>query len=293
MRMKKARLSIRARHIAEGYSFVSLWIAGFFLFMAVPLGRSMYYSFQDLKMNTGKMTAEFVGWKNYRYAFTVDIDFMPILLGTIKTVVIQVPLILIFAMFCALLLHVPMRGRLFFRGVYFLPVIVASGNSLKRLMEQGAAMLPIFKQYDLYTVMLDYIPEQLLTPLLAMMDSLMIVMWGSGVQIIIFMAGLQSIPTPLYEAAKCDGATPWEVFWKITFPMMMPMTLVCTLFSIVDSFTKVDNQMIKYNWTLMFAKLNFGYASAVGWIYFVFVFLVILIVMLLFRNTTALAQDRR
>ncbi|MFC0392972.1 carbohydrate ABC transporter permease [Paenibacillus mendelii] len=218
---------------------------------------------------------------------------MPILISTIKTVLIQVPLILIFAMFCALLLNKPMRGRLFFRGVYFLPVIVASGNSLKRLTEQGAATLPIFKQYDLYTIMLNYIPEQLLTPLLTMMDSLMIVMWGSGVQIIIFMAGLQSIPVSLYEAAKCDGATPWEVFWKITFPMMMPMILVSTLFTIVDSFTKVDNQMIKYNWTLMFNKLSFGYASAIGWIYFAFVFLVIFIVLFMFRNTSALAQERR
>ncbi|RKN70141.1 carbohydrate ABC transporter permease [Paenibacillus ginsengarvi] len=289
----KLRLTLKGRHFAEGYSFVALWTIGFLVFMAIPLVRSLLYSFQDLKVNSGRLQATWVGLQNYRQAFTVDVEFTPILTSTMLQTIFNVPLILIFSMFSAILLNRPMKGRIFFRGVFFLPVIIAAGETLQKLTAQGAATLPIFQQYDLKSVLQDYIPLELLTPLLTMMDSLTLVMWGAGVPILILLAGLQTISPSLYEAAKCDGATPWENFWKITFPMIMPMLLVSTLFCIVDSFTSVMNKMMKYIYTLVFNKFNYGYASAVGWIYFIFIFLVIGVVFFLFRNTTAVARDRR
>jgi len=288
---KRPGLTMRARHIAQGYSFISIWIIGFFLFMAIPLFKSLTYSFQDLKIMTGGLEATQVGLKHYNNAFTVDTSFVPRLITAFTNIVIQVPLTLIFAMFSALLLNRKLFGRIAFRGIFFLPVIIASGAVLKKLMGQGATRLPIFDQVDLVGKLIDYVPGQILFPLLKMMDAITLIMWDSGVQVLIFLAGLQSISTTLYEAAKCDGATPWESFWKVTFPMITPMILVNTLYSIVNSFTKVDNGVMDYIQYIVFNKNDYGYASALGWIYFIFIFLVIGVVFLMFRGASA--DERR
>ncbi|QYR21413.1 sugar ABC transporter permease [Paenibacillus sp. sptzw28] len=277
--------SMKTRHYLEGYAFTLPWLIGFLLFMAVPLGKSLYYAFQSLEVKTEGLKATYVGLENFRRAFTVDVDFTPKLIETVASLLIQVPLILIFAMFSALLLNRNFRGRMLFRGIFFLPVIIASGSVLTKLREDGAATLPIFAQYDLATRLTDIIPVQILLPLLKALDSLTVSMWDSGVQILIFLAGLQSISVQLYEAAKVDGATPWESFWKITFPMITPMILVNTLFSIVNSFTKPGNGVMEYMQTVVFQNLQFGYGSALGWIYFIIAFAVIGLVLTLFRNS--------
>lgn len=292
--MKKAfRLSLGRRTILEGYAFVSLWVIGFATFVAYPFIESIIFSFQDLKLTSGKLESAYVGWKHFRHAFTVDVQLLPILQSTIMKMVLQVPLILIFSMFAAILLNRPMKGRIVFRGIFFLPVIIAAGETLSTLTRQGAATLPIFSQAGLVDTLRDYIPEQLVWPLLAMMDSLTLVMWSAGVPIIILLAGLQTISPALYEAAKCDGATAWESFWKITFPMLMPMLFISTLFSIVDSFTSVTNQMMKYIYRLIFEQFAFAYGSAVGWIYSICIFIIIAIVFFIFRKTSALSLERR
>ncbi|MCR2823855.1 carbohydrate ABC transporter permease [Lederbergia panacisoli] len=278
------KLSMKTRHILEGYSFVGPWIIGFLLFMAVPLGRSFYYSLNNLKPTKQGLQATFVGMKNYRDAFTTDVNFFPLLLETMKDMLTQVPLILIFAMFCAILLNRNAFGRTFFRGIFFLPVIIASGAALRKLMEQGAATLPIFYQFDLYRQLNAFIPDGVLDPLLQYADALTLVMWDSGVQILIFLAGLQTISPSLYEAAKIDGATEWEVFWKITFPMLIPMIFVNTLYSIVNSFTKPDNGVMNHLLNVVFVSNNYAYGSAIGWLYFIFIFIVLGIVFLVFRR---------
>jgi oligogalacturonide transport system permease protein len=281
---QRLKLSMRVRHILEGYSFISLWIIGFLMFMAIPLGQSLYYSFNRMDLTDQGLKATYNGIQYFSDAFTIDVEFLPKLLSTVTAMVFQVPLIIIFAMFSALLLNRPFRGRMVFRSIFFLPVIIASGVVLQKLLDQGAATLPVFVQYDLANVLSQYVPEEVLLPLMKMMDSLTLVMWDSGVQILIFIAGLQSISISLYEAAKCDGATPWESFWKITFPMMMPMILVNILFSIVNSFTKVNNSVMDYIRTIAFSQNNYGYGAALGWIYFIIIFIIILIVIYMFRN---------
>ncbi|GMK42627.1 lactose ABC transporter permease [Paenibacillus sp. CCS19] len=290
---KKLGLSMRGRHILEGYSFISLWIAGFFLFMAYPLGRSLYFSFNNMETSKNGLQASYVGMLNYRSAFSTDIDFLPLLKSTMSTMLTQVPLILIFAMFSALLLNGKIKGRTIFRGIFFLPVIIASGAVLKELMQQGAAQLPIFTQGDLMDKLGGIIPENVLEPLLEYADSLTLVMWDSGVQILIFIAGLQTISPQLYEAAKMDGATKWESFWKITFPMIIPMLFVNTLYSIVNMFTKADNKVMDYIVTQqVFQKNNYGYASALGWIYFILIAIVLAIVFIIFRRSLAATEGR-
>jgi oligogalacturonide transport system permease protein len=280
--MKKG-LSMRNRHYFEGYSFILIWIIGFFIFMALPLGKSLYYAFQDLKITTEGLKPTFIGLRHFRDAFTIDVEFPTDLISTVGAMLLQVPLILIFSIFSAILLNRNFIGRGLFRGIFFLPVIITSGAVLQKLRDSGAETLPIFTQYNLFTKLSDIIPPQILLPLLQTLDSLTVVMWDSGVQILIFLAGLQSISLQLYEAAKCDGATPWESFWKITFPMIMPMIFVNTLFTIVNSFTKADNLVMTYIQTV-FKDSNYGYASALGWIYFLISFVLIGFVFFIFRK---------
>lgn len=279
----KFRLSMRIRHFLEGYIFISLWVIGFLTFMAIPLGRSLYYAFHELNVTSDGLKATYVGWKHFQEAFTIDVKFPSRLISTITSLFLEVPLILIFAIFIAMLLNRQFIGRGIFRGIFFLPVIVSSGAVLQRLQSDGGDRLPIFSQYNLFDVLRNVIPPEILRPLLDVLDSLTVVMWDSGVQILIFLAGLQAISVQLYEAAKCDGATPWESFWKITFPLLMPMILVNTLFSIVNSFTKRDNLVMEYIQSV-FKLSKFGYASALGWIYFIIIFAIIGAVFYIFRN---------
>ncbi|WP_150269587.1 carbohydrate ABC transporter permease [Paenibacillus tepidiphilus] len=291
--MKKVKLSMRSRSVMEGYGFISLWLIGFLLFMAIPLGRSLYYSFHALQVSKDGLIATFVGTEHFRAAFTTDVNFLPLLKDTMVSTLTQVPLILIFSLFCAILLNRKLVGKTFFRGVFFLPVIIASGAILSKLMDQGAANLPIFYNQNLYNKLNAFIPGDILEILLKYAESLTLVMWDSGVQILIFLAGLQTISISLYEAAKCDGATAWESFWKITFPMIMPMMLVNTLFSIVSSFTKADNQMMSHILNVVFKTNDFGYGSAMGWIYFIFIFLILGLVFLLFRKSLNNTEGRK
>lgn len=290
---KKLKLSMRGRHILEGYSFISIWIIGFLLFMLIPLGQSFYYSLNQLELTQGGLKANYAGLEHYRGAFATDIDFRPFLQTTVTNMLTQVPLILIFSMMSALLLNRGFRGRMLFRGIFFLPVIIASGAILRELLEQGAAQLPIFYQSDLFGKLNAFIPEDILEPLLEYADSLTMVMWDSGVQILIFIAGLQTISPSLYEAAKCDGATKWESFWKITFPMIMPMLFVNTLYSIVNSFTKPDNKIMEYINNIAFKSNNYGYGSAMGWIYFIVISIILAIVFFIFRRSLSATEGRR
>lgn len=288
------RLNMRRRNAVEGYLFISLWILGFMLFMAVPLGRSIYYSLHHLQPSGQGLIAEYAGAYHYISAFTRDVNFLPLLRDTVVQMLYSVPLILIFAMFSALLLNQKFVGRTAFRGIFFLPVIIASGAVLRELLEQGAAQIPVFSQSDLIFALNDFFPRSILIPLLEFADQLLLVMWDSGVQILIFLAGLQTISPALYEAAKCDGATGWESFWKITFPMMMPMIFVNTLYSIVNSFTNPNNHMMNHIIVRVFGtNADYGYGSAMGWIYFVLIFIIIGLIFLLFRQGLANAEERR
>jgi oligogalacturonide transport system permease protein len=287
----KLRMSARWRHFTEGYLFVSPWIIGFLVFMAIPLGKSIYYSLHDLKLSKDGFIATYAGLRHYSDAFTTDVVFLPMLNTTITTMLEQVPLIMIFALFSALLLNRPSRGRMIFRGIFFMPVIIASGAVLKRLMDQGVAKLPIFTE-RLYDQLNLFIPDNILLPIFQFSSNLTLVMWDSGVQILIFLAGLQTISASLYEAARCDGATKWECFWKITFPMIMPMILVNTLFSIVNSFTKADNLVMGYLKTVVNSQNRYDYASAIGWIYFIIIFIILIFVFLIFRKSMTAVEGR-
>lgn len=279
------------REAFSAYLFLIPWLTGLGLFVLYPLIYSLYMSFQNVTITGDGLIMKPVGWENYKKAFLVDNKFSLALATYLKESLFMIPIIVLFALFVSIMLNIRFPGRTFFRVVFFLPVIFATGQVLSEMFAQGAGGLSIVEQYNIKPVLTQYLSAALAGPLLAVLDKILLILWYSGVQVLIFLAGLQTIGRTVFEAAEIDGASPWEIFWKITLPAITPFILLNTIYTIVDLFTfpfsPILSQIIdnmKYT--------GYGYASALGWIYFSIVFVIILLVLLLSRKFVKYAGER-
>lgn len=279
------KLTLRQRRALHGYLFVSVWAVGFLTFQFWPFIQSFWISFNTVDMMAG-FQLRWVGHTNYVEAFLVDERFVPTLLAVLRDMLMDVPIILVFALFTAFLVNQELKGRIFFRAVFFLPVVIASGLVLQQLYPQlqdsgqtlGTATAG--RGIDIPGIVYLYLPVNLADLLLDTLNRLTLILWRSGIQILLFLAGLQGISSTYYEAAKCDGATDWEVFWKITLPMLSPIILVNVIYTIVDSFTDRFNPMLDLIRNAAFTgQFRLGYAAALGWVYFLVIFLILGVVL--------------
>jgi len=275
----KKRLTIEQKHVLEGYLFILPWMIGFLCFFIFPFFQSVRLSFSKITKVTG-FEMDWIGISNYAKAFVWDIRFVPLLINAITDTVINMPLTLVFSLFIAMLVNRDIKFRGFFRGAFFLPVLLGAGFVLKQLLGMGIEeqATEVARGVVMPDDVLMYLGSNAAKFVNGFMNRITIVFWMSGVQIIIFLAGLQSIPGSLYEASKCDGATVWENFWKITLPMISPVILLNAIYTLVDSFTASTNDVIEYILYLKADVKNYEYSAAIGMIYFVFVFLLVAIV---------------
>ena len=283
---KKKGVSLRTKKARMGYLFVSPFVIGFFLFYLVMILQSVQFSFMKVTTeHTGGITTSWVGWDNYTYMTRTIGYFMTQMWDSIKNMMFSLPTILLFSLFVAVLLNGKIKGRGVFRAIFFIPVILATGiiaksdaaNNIQSMFSNidvgeitttaeeattafsvSGLMYYIEEIFSFSPTMLKYI-EQGATNVYGIINQ-------SGVQILIFLAGLQSISPSLYEAASIEGCSKWECFWKITFPMISPMILTNLVYTIVDSFTKYDNNVMRIISERMVAG-EYGYASAAAWIY--------------------------
>ena len=234
---------------------------------------------------------EFKGLEYYKYAFTESPDFMTKLLAGLQQLVFQVPAIIIFSLFIAVVLNQKMLGRAAFRAIFFVPVIISTG-----LMESingsdiasgemqggvddgsgqsaGAGIISTLDVQNLFQTMA--IGGELVGYVVSLVNNIYNIINYSGVQMLIFLAGLQSISPSIYEACRIDGATGWETFWKVTFPMISPMILVNTVYTVIDSFTRSTNATMVYISTNV---NNQTQATALYWIYFLIIIAIIAVV---------------
>lgn len=263
---------LKARNTLAGLLFVSPWIIGFLIFTTFPLFYSLYLSFQKVKITTSGVQTTFVKFENYEYAFGVDANFVDHLTNYLKELVISVPIIIVFSLIIALLLNQKVRFRGAFRTIFFLPVIISSGPVIKELMDQGITTIPSIEQYAIYQA-LNANPDGFVNGiLLYLIKNLIMILWFSGVQILIFLAALQKMDSQTYEAAMIDGASPWEAFWKLTLPSLVPMIIVNVIYTIVTYSIFSLNPVIDHIQRNMFrVDTGFGYASALSWIYFLII----------------------
>ena len=266
--------------MAWGYVFLGPWLIGVAVLVIWPLGRSLLLSFQVVTDLVG-LESEWVGLSNFKSVFTKDVLFLPALLRTMTDVVTNVPLILVFSLSMSLLVAQVERGQTLLRAIFFLPVIIGSAGVITELINMGAGREVMSTTLDALETALVARPgtqgSAIMTPIQTVLNRLTLIIWHTGVQILLFVAGLKSIPESLYEAAEVDGCTGWESFWKITLPMLSPVILVAGIFTLVDMLTDPMNEVINYIGNVGIVQLNFGLGSALGVLYFVVVFLVIML----------------
>ena len=246
--MKKLHISMAGKRAVNGYLFILPWLLGFLLFYVRSLYMTVEFSLSDLTvLSTGGYNLEFVGLKNYYEAFFSHASFKQTLTTSIGNMLIDVPLIIFFSLFVAMMLNRKMKCRGLVRAIFFLPAASASSSTMN--MDY---LIDLFAQLALPDVVLDYI--------VGAVSRISDIIQASGVQIVLFIAGLQSIPSSLYEVAKIEGATGYETFWKVTFPMVMPHIITCTIYTIVDAFSK--SEVVKLAYSTAFTESRYGLSSA-------------------------------
>lgn len=291
--MKKFRLKRKYREWLFGYLFIGFWIIGFIVFSLIPMGQSIYYSTKNIRISTdGLQVVQNVGLKNYQNAFFF-IYFMESLWDYAKNTLIMIPMIIVFSIIIALLLNRKYRLRGLFRTIYFLPVIISSGPVISRFQSQGAMKIPTLADQNLISIFESGLPTSFAGILATLFGRIVIIMWFTGVPVLIFLAGLQKIDQSIYEAASIDGASMWECFWKITLPTLKPLINVNIIFSIVAINIFSSNNV---NSIIDSRKLTqYGYVNAMAWIYFVVTLLVLGILLLVvnFRRKEKRAVVRK
>ncbi|WP_372632571.1 carbohydrate ABC transporter permease [Cohnella sp.] len=264
--------------------FIMPWFIGFLFFFVTPLITSLQFSFHKLDVTNNGYTLTGVGFDNFNYAFTVHESFNRLITEAAVDMVVNVPLIIIFSLFLSTLLNQKFHGRAFARAVFFLPVILASNiiadiesnSMMSSLMSGGQESdgFQLLQSVNLELMMMESgFPARFVEYLTEAVDRIYAIISKSGVQILIFLAGLQSIPHSLYEASKIEGATGYEIFWKITFPLVSPLIPIVVVYSIIDSF--MNNEVTELIKKIGFESINFGLSSAMSWIYFLLIALIL------------------
>ncbi|MBE6548023.1 MAG: sugar ABC transporter permease [Ruminococcaceae bacterium] len=295
---KRKIASLDKRKARVGWLFVLPFIIGLVCIYLPIIKDSLWYTFNHIGTEIieqdgerySQMTVEFVGLSNYQQAlFGGDYkDFVPTLLTGIGNLIFEIPAILLFSLFMAVLLNQKMVGRAAFRAIFFLPVIVATGlmvatDNMESVGEIGSindgsggeaaeaqgGMVSTMDLQSLFGSM--KVGQGLVKYVVDIINRIYSIVNRSGVQMLIFLSGLQSISPAIYEACKIDGASGWETFWKITFPMISPMILVNAVYTVIDAFTTESNTVMNY----INSVGNEDVAGAMSWIYFLIVMLII------------------
>ncbi len=291
---KRKAKSLDKKKAKAGWVFVAPFLLVFLLIYVPVIFDSIRFSFNEMVNTSSGFLLTFVGWDNYEAAFFSDPLFVSTLTSGLQQLILEIPAIVIFSLFMAVLLNQKMVGRTLFRAIFFIPVILSTGliddidmnNSFASYAEGGMEeesinqagdlvtamdLQAIFSTMKIGTGMVDYVVD--------IVNDVYQVVNRSGVQMLIFLAGLQSISPAIYESCTIDGATAWETFWKITFPMISPMILVNTVYTIIDSFTSSSNQVMNYIGRV-YSERDGGntLATAMYWVYFLIVILIIAVV---------------
>ena len=296
---KRKIASLDRRKARAGWFFILPFIIGFVIIYLPMVYESIVLSFSKLDMTgaTGAGYAtEFVGWENYRNALLVDPDFVKTLVSGLGLLAFDIPAILIFSLFMAVMLNQKAAGRGAFRAIFFIPVILSTGimesiaaaDIMSDYMEDSSGiddgsgqstadqlvssmdLQKLFANMKVGTELVDYVTKAI--------NNIYGIVNRAGVQMLIFLSGLQSISPAIYESCKIDGATAWETFWKITFPMISPMILVNGVYTIIDSFTTESNAVMSYISSVYSEADGNVLSSAMAWIYFLIVIVIVAVI---------------
>lgn len=278
---RKKRRGVEQLRSLYGRMFVLPWEIGLILFFVIPLVSSIIYSFSTVTIDNG-VTTEFVGLKWYKYIINEDPNYLNNLKSAVGNMLVQMPIIIALSLILAIVLNQKFKGRVVARAIFFLPVIIATGVIIDLLTsEQIGISLVASTGGDgeaAYGSMIDFdailgnlgLPEEVNKLMSGYIGSIFNLLWNCGIQIVLFIAGLQTIPDQLYEVSKVEGASKWEEFWYITFPMLGQTLLLIIVYTMIDLFTQKQGIM-KNAFDLMSEKQIYDRSSAMLWFYFLIV----------------------
>lgn len=288
---KRGGISYEKRQGFVGFMFVLPWFMGFLFFFLQPLLMSLNFSFSNIDLFNNYAT-KWAGGQNYLEALK-NAEFVQKLTTTLSDLLVNVPVVIVFSLFVAVLLNRKFIGRGLARAIFFLPVIVTTGVVMKAfnaesdastVMEGEAAKGTLFEVTDATEILRHSgLPASVLDYMTQVSDKIFNVIWQSGIQILLFLAALQGISPSLYEASDVEGATAWETFWLITFPSVSPIIVVNVVYTIIDSFSSNDNALLSMIQSAI-NRFDFATASAMSWMYFVIIFIIIGVVYLLLQK---------
>ncbi len=288
----KGRGRLHRRRLVEFVGFIALWLIGFVAFQAYPLVQSLYISFATLNFQASGVQWVWVGLLNYQNALTVDVNFVPYLVQAILSTVVEMPLIIFFALVAATLLKQGLFGTTLFRGLFFLPVVIGSSAVMSNLL--GGGGVPVLVHGRFLGVIIRVVGPTIGQDLLTVFSQMALVLWRSGVQVLLFLAGLYGVNPTYYEVARIDGANAWQTFLKVTLPAISPMMVLIWIYTLVDTFTDpVLDPVLRYIETVgLQGDLQLGLAGAMGWLSLVVVFVMLLIIFRYASRHTYYAGER-
>lgn len=297
----KLPASMEKRRARQGFVFTIPWVVGFLVFFLYPALQSIWYAFSNanpLDEHDGTIinyfATRFSGIEFFKEIWTVDTKFTTNLFDSIVDFFYSLPIILFLSFVFAIVLNQNFRGRLIVRAIFFLPVIIASGvvltylngdSNAQALLESGGGSSGGLYNSFSFSTMLENVglPAALVKQLNEYISSIFNLVWSSGVQTILFLAGLQSISAQYYEVAKVEGATGWETFWYVTVPMMANVIVLNVVYTCIDLFTSNNNQVMQQAYTLI-QESNYNKSSAIMWSYFAILGVVIGAILFIFRK---------
>lgn len=302
---RRLSLSFRQKKQLTYWAFLIPFLLGFFFIMLGIYINSLQYSFNDVIIDGADgFHLEWLGRENYNYALNKDPNFISNIQSAIVTMLTNIPLVILYSLMIAVILNREMKGRTFFRAVFFIPVILATGFMTKADLNNvisdqmwnnmGVAVASgtdnemangLFNSVEMQNYLTGFglspeISQYILTAAQNIYDIVNI----SGVQMVIFLAGIQSISPAIYESASIDGATAWESFWLITFPMISPLIIVNVVYTVIDSFTSSNNIIMQQIQEQTYQSNGMGLASAMAWFYFLVVAVCLVIITLIIRG---------
>ncbi|MBQ8639486.1 MAG: sugar ABC transporter permease [Lachnospiraceae bacterium] len=267
------RLSFEKKTAFWGVLFLLPWLFGLIFFFLKPLLMMVWYSLCSGEFVKGVYKGKFVGLDNFKYALTVDADFSRQLITAVTEMLTNVPIQIFVSLFIAILLNGEYKGRGFFRAIFFIPIILATGITTVELAEtalnEQVSESVVSAEWLIELVQSSGIPTQLTSLISGYISNIFDVVTTAGVQILIFLSGLQAISPTLYEVAQLEGCSAFETFCKITLPMISPMIVVCLVYSIAESFASATVTETIYDVTYAGQPAFYGYGAAMSMIYFV------------------------
>lgn len=289
--MNKKRMTLRQRRAITGLIFILPWFIGFLIYYLGSLIQTIQFSLSNVKIaETGGYTTTFIGLDNFKYALMQHGTFNQILVDSLWEILVDVPFIVFFSLLIAIMLNSKFKGRTLVRAIFFIPILMGSGAVLEALQLatqniQGGAASTVAEMSTSSGVNVDYflnifidigLPLTFVEYITGLVARIYEIVRASSVQIIIFLASLQSVPVSMYEVAKIEGATTYEIFWKVTFPMVSPLILTNVVYTIIDSF--VNSEVVTTAYTVAFTQYNYGLSSAMSMLSTIIISLILIIV---------------